>query len=247
MGLTGATDWIQPIVTLRTSYRIVNGRDMSYTFPRLESKWILVAEGPSPYITTRRKLDVLRTGIGDSNGEAYTLHSPENLFPAAESQMSFDQREMAIIGHWSSPSLMPERYDCSVCAIELLLRNTIVREIVDGWWRAPAYRLPATVAGHVRIGKTTTLDTPVDPAIAKQGIELGTVGVIPTCGALARNDRPLDKDDDCLQANALGEVEGTQSTASGAPELTTAQNDTQLQPENDVSALGAPASGNPNF
>ena len=117
MGLTGATDWIQPIAQLRAAYRKVNGRDMSYTFPRLGRKWLLVAEGPAPYSTTRRKLEILRTGLGGPNGESYTLHPQKNLSPTASNQMSFDQREMALIGHWSSASRMPERYGRSVCTI----------------------------------------------------------------------------------------------------------------------------------
>ena len=67
--------------------------------------------------------------------------------------MSIDQRELTIIGHWPSTSRMPERYDRSVCANELLLHNTIVQMMDAGWVLAPAYHLPATRTGHVRIGK----------------------------------------------------------------------------------------------
>ena len=126
---------------------------MCYTSPRIDHTWQLVAQGPDPYSTARRKLALLRTSIGDPGGEAYTLHSPKNLFPNAAKQMSFGQRELAIIGHWSSTSRMPKRYDRSVCAIELLLRNTIIQQIVPGREVAPAYHLPLTVTENVRIGK----------------------------------------------------------------------------------------------
>ena len=67
--------------------------------------------------------------------------------------MSFDQSDLAIIGHWPSTSRMPERYDRSVCPKELLLRNTIVHKFSTGWVPAPAYHIPTTVGGHVRVGK----------------------------------------------------------------------------------------------
>ena len=49
---------------------------------------------------------------------------------------------------------MPERYDRSVCADELLLRNTIANKMEDGWGPADAFHLPGTVSGPVRIGKS---------------------------------------------------------------------------------------------
>ena len=86
--------------------------------------------------------------------------------------MRFDQKELAIIGHWSSTSKMPERYDRSVCSRDLLLRNKIAHKFATGWEPAPAYHLPTTVVGNVRIGKpddeidlnatdSLTRDTPV--------------------------------------------------------------------------------------
>ena len=68
-------------------------------------------------------------------------------------QMSFDQIEPDIIGHWSGNPRMAERYDRSVCASEPLLRNTIMRKMAEGWNIAPAFHLPATVVGHQRIGE----------------------------------------------------------------------------------------------
>ena len=220
---------------------------MSYTFPRLDRKWLLVAEGPAPYSTTRRKLAILRTGLGDSKGESYTLQSPKNLFPAASNQMSLGRREMTIIGHWPSTSRMPERYDRIVCASELMLRNKIVQRIDAGWGVAPAYRLPATVAGHLRIGKPETPDTPADMATAKQCNEQGAECALPTDGELGCNDRPIDKVAECSHDGTRGKVEGTQSTGSGTLELAPTQTDTQADPKNDVLALGTQALGNPIF
>ena len=114
-GIIGTNEWVQPLLDMRTAFRKVNGVEMSYLFPRLDHNWQLVAEGPAPYSTTRRKLALLCVGLGDENAESYALHSPKNLLPTAANQMGFDQRELTIIGHWPSTSRMPERYDRSVC------------------------------------------------------------------------------------------------------------------------------------
>ena len=69
--------------------------------------------------------------------------------------MSFGQRELALVGRWPPTSRVPERYGRSVCASELLLRNTITQRMANGWGPAPAYRLPDTILRHLRIGKPT--------------------------------------------------------------------------------------------
>ena len=94
MGITKRTDWIQPLLDLRTAYQKANGTQMSYTFPRLDHTWALVAEVPSPYSTTIRKLALLCVGLGGLKGESYTLHLPKNLPPTASNQMSSDQKEL---------------------------------------------------------------------------------------------------------------------------------------------------------
>ena len=152
-GVTGATDWAQSLLDMRSACRKVSGVDMRYLFHRLDYTWTLVAEGPSPYSTTRRKLAILRAGLGGPMGESYTMHSPKNLFPTAANQMSFGQIELTIIGRWPLTARMPDRYDHSVWPNEMLLRNTIVRKFATGWVPAPAYHIPTTVAGRVRVGK----------------------------------------------------------------------------------------------
>lgn len=87
--------------------------------------------------------------------------------------MGFGQRELTIIGHWSITSRMPERYDRSVCASELLLRNAIVQKMASGWAWAPAYHIPTTASGQIRIGEDPG---PVTPTVT-EAAEVATVAV----------------------------------------------------------------------
>ena len=74
-----------------------------------------MSDDAAPYSTTRRKLAILCVGLGDPLGGKYTIRSPKNRSPTLATQVSSDQRELNIIGRWSSTSKMPERYDRSVC------------------------------------------------------------------------------------------------------------------------------------
>ena len=67
--------------------------------------------------------------------------------------MNFQTREINAIGHWSSNSRMGERYDRSVCANELHIRNAIIRKMASGWVVVDSFRLPETVPGSERIVK----------------------------------------------------------------------------------------------
>ena len=106
-----------------------------------------------PYATTRRKLALVCVALGGPEGERYTLHSPKNLLPTAANQLKFDRRDLNIIGHCSTTSKIPERYDRGTCANELLLRNTVIRRMRSGWNVAPAFRLPEMVVDTTRIGR----------------------------------------------------------------------------------------------
>ena len=103
---------------------------------------------------------------------------------------------------------MPDRYDRSVCAGELLLRNTIVTKMADGWGPAGAFRLPTTVSGHLRIGKSTD-EVPLPPHdVAPLGdCSILTVEVLPAvnnnasgdCAQVAQADFPADHKVDLAQ------------------------------------------------
>ena len=166
-GVTGSRMWVQPLLDMRTTFRRINGNDQTCTFMRIDHAWELIEAEAAPYRTTRRKLAFLSVAVGDADGEKYTLRSPKNLFQTAANQRRFDQRELNIIGNWSSSSKMPDRYDRSARANELLLRNAIVQRIRQGWEMAPAFHLHATVNGTPRIGREALPKIDVPSGVTK--------------------------------------------------------------------------------
>ena len=60
---------------------------------------------------------------------------------------------------------MNERYGRSVCAGELLLRNTIIQKMVSAWAMVGAFHLPDTLPGTDRIGKAQTKTPTVENSL----------------------------------------------------------------------------------
>ena len=102
---------------------------------------------------------------------------------------------------------MPERYDRSVCANELLLRNTIVNKMADGWKPADAFHLPTTVSGHVRIGKSTD-DAPLPTPDGEPRTGSPTVEVLPSVNNTAPGENTQAVQSECA---AVDEVELSQT------------------------------------
>ena len=98
VGITGNSNWIQPSIDMRDAFFRQHGSQMNFTFMGVDRMWEPVAADAAPYSTTRRKLPLMCVALGDSGGETYTLHSPKNLLLTSANQMSFDQRELNIVG-----------------------------------------------------------------------------------------------------------------------------------------------------
>ena len=124
-----------------------------FVSPRLNRKWELERDDAAAYSSARRKLVLICAGIDGPDAELYTSHSPKNFLPAAATQLNFATRERNAIGHWPINSRMGERYDRSVCAIELLVRNAIIRKMAAGWNMVDSFHRPESVSGAVRKGK----------------------------------------------------------------------------------------------
>ena len=140
-----------------------------------------------------------------------TLYTPpKNLPTAAANQMNFNQRELNIIGHWASSSRMPERYDRTVCATELLLGNTIIQKFVSGWDLAPSFHLPETVHNDQRIGKETPVVPTVDPLELPSALE-GTSVPADANSGVAPDDAPIS-------AVAEGALQDSADASTGGEE-----------------------------
>lgn len=142
MRMTDAAGWVKPILGYRGSRGKTNGAPPSCTSPHINRHWGLGSSEAAPYSTTRRKLSIPCTSIGEANGESHTLQSPKNLTPTAAIQMNFNTRELTIAWHWSISTKMPGCYYRAVCATDLLLRNTIIQKVVRGFGLAPSFHLP---------------------------------------------------------------------------------------------------------
>ena len=212
-GITGSREWAEPLVDMRTAYRKINGAEPTFTFMRLGRLWQLVPADAAPYATTRRKLALICVALGDTEGETYTIHSPKNLLPTAANQLKFDKRELNIMGHWSSTSKMPERYDRSACANELLLRNTVIHRMREGWNIAPAPQLPGTVTDTNRIGR----DKGIELAVGETAAD-----VVPT-----KTDSVLKAEES--QPLTQREAESSESSVLGDKSV----EDTQVVPTNE--------------
>ena len=199
MGITGSAKWINPLLDFHDAHEKHNGTRPSFVSPRVNRRWELERAEPAAYATTRRKLALLCVGLDDPAGETYTLHSPKNFLHTAATPMNFGTRELNVIGHWSSNSRMNERYDRSVCANELLIRNTIIQNMVSGWKMVDSFHLPDTVPGAERIGKAQT-KTPTEvlsPESSLPGVPAG--------------DGPLADTNPVLEVE-LGNTQATVST-----------------------------------
>ena len=111
--------------------------------------------------------------------------------------MNFNQKELNIIGHWSSSSKMPERYGRAVCVAELLLRNTIIQNFVSGWSIAPSFHLPLTAPSDLRIGKmpedktipADTLSATGPCAVVDDGAQISDAALTPPTATLEPDEQ----------------------------------------------------------
>ena len=71
-----------------------------------------------------------------------TLRSARNWFATYAKQLAFRKEERTTLGRWKPGSNVPDRYDRSVCATELSLRDKIATRIEKGWRPALPYEIP---------------------------------------------------------------------------------------------------------
>ena len=114
----------------------------------------------------------------------------KNFLPTAADQMNFGTRALNIIGQWSSSSKMPERYDRSVRAKELLIRNAITSKFNEGWAIAPSFHLPMSVDSSQRVRKAIETNELADAQLDTQ-IEVATAEVTPVIDARKLPHRSL--------------------------------------------------------
>ena len=99
---------------------------------RLGRAWQLVAADASTYSTAPMGFALLRAALGGTEGDKYTSHPPKNMMQKAAIGLSADRRKLNNVGHMPSSPKMPQRYDRSARANELLLRIAVVQRMREG-------------------------------------------------------------------------------------------------------------------
>ena len=85
MGIAGTAKRIQPILDFRAAHERVDGPPsvlyVSENQSPMETRKRRCRPPPPPYSSTRRKLAILCTSLGDSAGGSYNLHSLQKPSP----------------------------------------------------------------------------------------------------------------------------------------------------------------------
>jgi hypothetical protein len=63
----------------------------------------------------------------------FTLHSWRHLLPTAARQLRLSDSDQVEIGHWTTGSAMPRRYDSAACVTELTAKAAILEAVGRGW------------------------------------------------------------------------------------------------------------------
>lgn len=109
--------------------------------PFISPKWEVELNKHGPSGVIGASLTRLETQLGLIR--KITLHITRNWFPTYAKQLSFSKEYRTALGRWNPGSNMPDRYDRSVCATELALRDNIVTRIEKGRGPAPPYEIPS--------------------------------------------------------------------------------------------------------
>lgn len=131
IGFSSSSKWIWHILNFRREFEKFNGATPSWHIPKLSYDRDIEDSVPISYGAARRKLMLMRIGAGRKGSEQFTLHTPKNCAPARSNEMSFSPDGRGI-GQCASTSRRSDLYGRSTCTQELLIRNTIVRNINEG-------------------------------------------------------------------------------------------------------------------
>ena len=83
------------------------------------------------------------SGMPAQDALRFTLHSWRHLFPTAARQLRLPEHEQVELGHWSTGSGMPRRYDSAACVTELIAKSAVSNALRSGWRIAEAGCVPA--------------------------------------------------------------------------------------------------------
>ena len=104
----------------------------------------------------------------------FTLHSWRHLVPTMSRQLRLPEAEQIEIGHWSTGSAMPRKYDVAACVTELSAKQAILNAVANGWQVADpgcvAMPPPPTCAANSVPGASANPTAKKPGCFAKSGI-----------------------------------------------------------------------------
>ena len=106
------------------------------------------------------------SGMNAEDALQFTLHSWRHLFPTAGRQLSLPEHEQVEMGHWTTGSAMPRRYDSAACVTELIAKSKVSAAFRAGWNVAEAGCVPVPPPPPCTVEKPS--ETPPAPPLEKK-------------------------------------------------------------------------------
>ena len=164
-GLVTDSLWLAPIARLWKKISPADGHAVNMS-PRADGEWNLVTRKVGTHGTAQAALLRLEEVTGFKI--KLRIHSPRTFFATCAGQLRFPREEREKLGRWVAGSVMPERYDRSVCVTELGIRNDIINRInTQGWRPQSAFNVQTNWSG--KQGNDGTKEPPLSQASTRVG------------------------------------------------------------------------------
>ena len=142
MGTLGNDRWLKPILDCHRMLKRKMGDDATFLLPQISKQWSEMSLQPCSYSSARRMLVNMAEALGVEGSSRISLHSPRNFIPTASAQLGWSLEDRNKAGRWAKNSVMADRYDRSVAASELALRQDVLSALSKGWRPVGAYEVP---------------------------------------------------------------------------------------------------------
>ena len=150
-----SSEWITPILKYWKTIKPRKESESVNLFPWVGKDWAIIESKISTVGAVQAALSRLGTLLGFSL--KLKIRSPRAWFATCAHQLLYPREDREKLGRWDPGSLMPDRYDRSVCAIELRLRDEISERIRKGVWKPTnAFETPSQSKGDNNLAESSS-------------------------------------------------------------------------------------------